>query len=499
MKSLALILGLTALISCTIPNPEQDDLLLAPSSPIGDDSMITYYQTNGDASKLFEQGQKELSTKASGIKILIDPSQKYQQMVGFGAAMTDSSAYLIWNHPQKDQIMKALFDPNLGAGISFLRVTLGSSDFSRNWYTYADTPNDEDLSEFSISMEKSYLIPLLLEAKEINPNLQFMGTPWTAPGWMKFNTTPSDSEIFDGNSNRQVDTKNMVGGWLKNELYPLYAEYLVKTIKAFAAEGIDFHSITLQNEPAHPWAAYPCMGMSPQDQANLIKELKPLMELAQLTTEVLVWDHNFIEGEYENGNFYPSLVWDNLTSEERSFVSGSAWHAYMGTPEEMSKAKEDVPQWDIYFTEMTGGEWATNFGNNLSWDIENVFVGAPRNWAKTVLKWNLALDQYGGPNIRGDNNIMRAVLTLNDQTGRVDKEEDYYLLAHTARFIHPGAYRIHSTYNGDIQNVAYQNPDGEIVILVGNTSSFSRSFTLTVGSHHFLHTLPPKSIATVVM
>src|SRR6202046_3723689 len=120
--------------------------------------------------------------------ITVSPSTTYQAMTGFGASFTDSSAWLVYNSPLRNQIMTKLFDPNQGIGLDFLRQPIGASDFSQSLFSYDDMPagqTDPTLADFSIAHDQAYIIPILQQALSINPSTTIMATPWSPPGWMK--------------------------------------------------------------------------------------------------------------------------------------------------------------------------------------------------------------------------------------------------------------------------------------------------------------------------
>jgi len=483
-KKIVFVLLCLQLISCK--NIIEDGLDLGEKNNIiyDGDYDIQVIETFYDKSRLLHKYQSKFSMTESGVsnKIVVDNGVKYQEIEGFGAALTDSSAYLISTHSKKSLILHDLFDLTDGAGISYLRISLGSSDFSRSWYTYADT-FDLSLKSFSIDRDKEYLIPLLKEILQINPEIKIMATPWSPPGWMKL-----------GNSGE----KGLVSGYLNPEYYNLYAEYLIKTIQAFKEEGVLFDTITLQNEPLHDSADYPCMFMSPTDQAKLVKILGLKLREGGLGTKILLYDHNW--DEYE----YPKEVMNLLTELEKSYVAGSAWHGYAGKPENMSIAKNNNPDLGIYFSEITGGLWSTSFASNLRWNMDNIIVGSTRNWAKSALFWNLALTEEGKPHIRpeskDDTEIMRGVLTLNLEDETYKKEVEYYILAGIAPYIPSESYRIKSNEIKDgnitvLRSVAFQRPDGSIVLVVSNNrwDYGSVDFNIEFKGRSFNYSIPKES------
>lgn len=397
-------------------------------------------------------------------------------MVGFGAAITGASAWLInrrLSERRRADLMKSLFDPAAGIGLSFMRLTIGASDFSLDSYTYDDVPagtNDSDLQNFSIDRERADLIPVVKQARSLNANLSFMATPWSAPAWMK-------------------TTRTLNGGSLAPESYDTYARYFVRYLRAFAAEGISMHAVSAQNEPAHE-AGYPTMRMSASEQATFIgMHLGPLLAREGLTTKILGFDHNWNTPEYPL-----ALLADARASQ---YLAGSAFHCYAGDVSAQSTVRDAFPAKDIYFTECSGGEWATDFGANLAWNVRHLIIGAARNWARSVLLWNVALDPSGGPTNGGCSNC-RGVVTINPSSGRVKYNVEYYALGHASKFVVPEAQRIasESPSPSGLLTVAFLNPDGSRVLIVLNSAAESLTFKVRSSGQSFTATMPAGAVAT---
>jgi glucosylceramidase len=443
---------------------------------------VQVWLTTPDKSRLLER-QNDLSFGPGGSDeetvIDIDEAQAYQTMDGFGASMTDASAWLIANRlapERRNELMGKLFDRTEGIGISYLRVPMGASDFALSHYSYNDLPegeSDPELSRFSIKHDEEYIIPTLLQARKINTDLKLMGSPWSAPGWMK-------------------TSGSLIGGSLKNEYFGTYANYIVKFIQAYEAAGLPIDSVTPQNEPHHVPADYPGMRMEAVQQAEWIKnDLGPALRKAGLDTKIVIWDHNWDEA------YYPMTVLND--PEASRYIAGTAFHGYAGEVSSQSKVKEAHPDKDIYFTESSGGAWAPDFGGNLKWDMQNLIIGATRHSAKTVLKWNLALDEKGGPH-KGGCQDCRGVVTIDSATGAFTLNEEYYAFGHASKFVTPGASRIESTAfePGSIENVAFQNPDGTIVLVALNSADAEKPFVVRWNGKSFRATLPAGAAATYV-
>ncbi len=413
---------------------------------------------------------------AQDIDVHVDDQVSYQTMEGFGAALTGSSAWLLMNKltPEaRKTLLESLFDSERGIGLNYLRLPMGSSDFRLKDYTYDDVkPGQLDLEfrHFSIAPDEAEIIPALRAVKSANPEVKIMATPWSAPAWMK-------------------EGGKLNGGYLRRDdtTYYTYAGYFIHFLKAYAAKGIPITAVTLQNEPQHEDPSYPTMKMEPMEQAKLARILGRRLKEDGLKTKILLWDHNWDKPEF------PIKTMEDL--EARPFIDGFSFHAYAGKPDAQSLVHTAFPDKNIYFTEISGGDWSKDFGGNLLWDAENLLVGATKNWAKTVLKWNLALDEKNGPKIAGGADNCRGIITIHSATGQVTKEEDYYALGHLAKFVKPGAKRIGSSHS---LSVAFQNPNGSIVLLVYNPKEKDRALNVNWGGRTFGVTLPPRSVTTFV-
>jgi glucosylceramidase len=416
--------------------------------------------------------------------ITIDRYTTYQTMEGFGAAITGSSAYLIQNkldESAREALLNDFFTKS-GINLSYIRHTIGASDFSVDEngnpisYTYDDTNGELDLELNHFSIEKDQdVITALRGVQAKKRDLKIVGSPWTAPPWMKYG-----EKIFNG---WYLDYTN-------EEIYRAYANYFVRYVQAYEQKGIHIDSITIQNEPKFTSPNYPTMSMSAEEQAKFIGHyLGPAFESNSIDTKIISYDHNW-EGALD----YTTVLFQK--EDAKKYTDGTAFHCYEGNPDAMTQVHTSFPDENIYFTECSSGEWSKDFGDNLSWQMSNLIIGAPRNWAKNVLMWNIALDENGGPTNGGCENC-RGVVTINQGTGEVKKNVEYYALGHASKFVESEAVRIASTtYAGTIETVAFQNPDNSTVLIVSNPSEKEREFQVSDGGDFFTYTLPPKSAVT---
>ena len=414
--------------------------------------------------------------RGSGLTIQVDPSRSYQTMDGFGASLTESSAWLLnrkLTAEQRRATLRMLFDREQGIGLSILRQPMGASDFALRDYSYDDVPageKDPELAKFSIAHDREDILPVLKEILAVNPDLKVIGSPWSPPGWMK-------------------TSQSMVQGALASSAYPAFAKYFVKYIQAYGQAGVPIYAITMQNEPLNIPGNYPGMGMTAVEQAAFLREnLGPAFREAGLSTKILVFDHNWDLIEY------PVRVLSD--SKAASFAAGTATHCYGGTPTAQLELHDRFPEKDIWMTECSGGEWQKG---TLLEQQAKLIIGSTRNWAKSVVLWNLALNQNHEPYLGGCATC-RGVVTVNDSSvpAQVIPTVDYTALAHVSKFVRPGARRIESNSfdQGSLEDVAFQNPDGSIVLLVLNSSGATVSFNIAWQGKYASYKMPGGAVAT---
>ena len=467
----------------------------APGTPSGG---VRAWLTSGDRTHLLEaQPLIEWLPRSDGLAdvpvIAIDPSRSFQEIVGFGAAMTDASAHLLHALPAdaRERVMRDLFGRGeaIGAGkvgvaaadsgiaLGFMRVPMGASDFSLRHYSYDDMPRgatDSALRQFSIAPDRAEKLPMIKHALAINPAIKIMASPWSPPGWMK-------------------TTDSLVMGTLQPLFYDSFAEYFVKFIRAYEGEGIPIYAISLQNEPNFEPDTYPGMRLTPAVRARLIgHHVGPRFARAGIRTLIWEWDHNWD---------LPEQPLDVLAdTAARRFIQGVAWHCYGGDVSAQSTVHNRYPDKDTWFSECSGGEWAPKFEDNLLWFVNTLIISGTRNWARGVLLWNLALDEKHGPHLGGCGDC-RGVVTIDIAKRAYTRNEEYYALAHASKFVVPGARRIYSA-GGDstLTHVAFQNPaEASLVVIVLNSAATARKFAVTARGREFSYELPRASVATFVL
>jgi glucosylceramidase len=413
--------------------------------------------------------------------ITVNEGTTYQQFEGGGASITDTTAYLLRGGPvsaaTRDAVMRRLFHPTDGIGLSFVRNPIGASDLSRPGMVSLDDTCC-DLNDFGANGYDTNVRLLTVQAKQLNPALRVKGVPWSAPGWMK--------------DNGRMDQM----GWLKWEYYGMYAQYLVKYIQSYQAAGVPVDYLSVQNEPnccqaGNPTAMnYPGMSWNASGLIELTKNfVYPAFRAAGISTKVLVHDWNY--GDYAQIG-QPILA--DATLRDDPLFGGIAWHGYWGDPSVGTQVHNQYPSVRQFSTEHSGGTWIANQHNEDMADI----VTYARNWSGSLVKWSLALNQNMGPH-NGGCGTCTGLITVQEggsRAGQVDYTIEYYTTGHLTKFVKPGAYRIDSTANATIQNVAYRNPDGSKALIAHNGGTSAQSVRVNWGGQSFVYPLPARTTAT---
>lgn len=443
-------------------------------------------ETRADGSVLLGHRQIAFGSVApavGAVTVSVDDTLRLQQMDGFGASLTDSSASLLLQLPraQRDELMQEIFDPAGPLGLTLLRQPIGASDFSAHGdYSYDDAEgakSDPSLAHFGTATDGHTLFPLLREALHRNPQLRFMALPWSAPAWMK-------------------DSHTMHGGSLENSYLTVYARYLARTVEAYAAEGLPIFAMALQNEPLNENPSYPTQHMDPAQAVRLASALQPLLWQDGRNPLLLGYEHNW------NNLDYPAKLLAEaaqLTSKGGvPLFAGISFHCYAGNESAQLAFLRDHPNSGVWLTECSGTN-RTNFADDLLWQAQHLLLGAPLNGARSVMFWNLVLNPHGGPHNGGCGDC-RAVFTVESHDGSwlMHRKVEYYELAHAAPFVHPGAVRVAARpgVTAEFETVAFQNPDGTLVLLVLNASPRETRLTLKWRGQNADYIAPGRSLMT---
>lgn len=443
--------------------------------------------TKADLSQtLAPQPEIHFAAGASGAGVLIDvdDTQRMQTMDGFGAAMTEGSAWLLEAKiapSLRDATMERLFRPAKGAGLSFLRLPLGATDLSRSQYTYDDMPDgrsDLRLAQFSIAHDEAYVVPAMQEAVRLNPAMTIMATPWSAPAWMKTPPTlhPQAAPTLDG-------------GRVRDDRLSVFAEYLTRSVQAYEKAGVPIRFLSVQNEPLNETGNYPGTLMPASQQAKLIGQfLGPDLRRAGLHTELLAYDHNWDHPEY------PITVMSDLAAAP--FVAGAALHCYGGDVTGQDAVAAKFPNKGIWLTECSGGLWQRE---DPLFSTAHLLIDTIRHGAKAVALWAIALDTEHNPHTGGCDQCRGLVtVDLHATPATVSYNGDFYALAHASMFTRPGATRIASSTQGrdGLETVAFANRDGSVALLVLNNRATAVSFAIQWHGLTVQSMLPAKALAT---
>jgi glucosylceramidase len=474
-RSFLVVLSFSLLFSCNKDKSEPGPV--NPPPPVTEvPSDVEFWLTTSSGGILFSKQSTTLNFEDkfnSNETISIDTTQTYQTIDGFGYTLTGGSATLMYSLPadKRAALLNELFaTDSTFIGVSYLRISIGASDMSASPFTYDDLASgqtDVPLAHFSLSSEMTSLIPLLKEIIALNPDIKILGSPWSAPVWMKTNNS-------------------FVGGSLDPAYYQVYANYFIKYIQGMAAEGIKIDAITMQNEPLNPYNN-PSMEMSSTQQADFLGNyLGPAFADSGITTKILLYDHNCDVASYPL-----SILAD---PGARAFADGSAFHLYGGSITALTEVHNAYPDKNIYFTEQYTSSTG-DFSGDLNWHLKNLIIGATRNWSRNVLEWNLASNASMGPHTMGGCSTCLGALTINTN---ITRNVSYYIIAHASKFVRPGSVRISSNIAGNLQNVAFQRHDGKKVLIVLNDSGNSQTFNIRYKDKIVTTSLGGGSVATFI-
>lgn len=402
--------------------------------------------------------------------IILAPDNKAQVMVGFGAALTDGACYLFSQlaDDSRTALFHDLFHPTQ-MGLSVCRTTIGSSDNSRTVYSYNDGDADPELKRFSIEHDRAYILPILRQARSVNPDMFLFASPWSPPGWMK-------------------DNGSMLGGCMRHTHMPSYANYFVKFVQSYEAEGVPVHAITIQNEVDADQQGLMPACFWPQDyEADFVRHhLGPRFEISGIKAKIWIIDHNY--------NLWGRAIAELETTGVRKYTNAVAWHGYTGEPEWMSRVQDAFPDVEMYWTEGSPDHNDPEYLKCwVSWAQK--FVGILRNSCRAITGWSFATDEHGGPNVGPY--PLGGMVTIDSKTRAIYHSGQYWAMGHFSRFVRRGAIRIGSEGTSkDVAHCAFQNPDGPLVLVVVNSGP-SRTCEIRLHNKTAKLSLSPNSVTTV--
>jgi glucosylceramidase len=411
--------------------------------------------------------------------IVLDPASTKQEILGFGGALTDATCYVLsqLSESEREAVMRDLFAPGEMA-MNVCRTCIGASDYSRNAYTFDESSEpDPELKKFSIEHDRAYILPVLKQARQVNPGLFLFSSPWTPPGWMKA-----------GGS--------MLGGSMRKSSYAPYAQYFVKFLNGYKAEGVAIDAVTVQNEvDADQDGRMPACLWGQEYEIEFVKwHLGPALRKAGIATKIWVLDHNY-------------ALWgraiDELSDDEANqFIDGIAWHGYAGEVSAMTRVHDAFPAKNAYWTE--GGPDYTQPDYQTDWATwAETFNGIVNNWARSITAWNIALDEKGRPNIGPFS--CGGTITIDSSSHKVTQSGQYWAFAHYSKHVKRGA-RVFATdgvgesaFRRDptpITCAGFRNPDGSLVVVIANRGHGKR-VQLALGTNAIEVDLPADSVHTL--
>ena len=447
-----------------------------------DMSLVSVMVSTASRSKEFVKETFYAKSKNTSSDVIsLNPSYRFQSMDGFGAAVTGSTCYNLLKMTPENRaaFLKETFSDEEGLGFSYIRISIGCSDFSLSEYTCCD---EEGIENFALQKEElEYVIPVLKEILAINPNIKILGSPWTCPRWMK---------VEDLTSLKPYNS--WTSGQLNPKYYQDYATYFVKWIQAFESYGIPIYSVTPQNEPLNRGNSA-SMYMNWDEETVFVKEaLGPKFVENNIKTKIYAYDHNYDEWDY------PIKMYDDVDAAE--FLVGAAYHNYIGQRSGLLKAHNAAPSKELIFTETSIGMW--NDGRNLSVrlldDMKEVALGTVNNWCRAVIVWNLMLDSAMGPNRDGGCQTCYGAVDIERSNYKtITRNSHYFIIGHMSAVVKPDAYKI-SADGGPAGVIysAFENEDGSYALVVMNENDSSQTIVIHDGSQYIKYELPEKSVAS---
>lgn len=407
-----------------------------------------------------------------GPAITLHPERQAQEVLGFGAAFTDAACYTFnrLTAEARAELFHELYHPS-AMGFNAGRTCVGSSDYSTVPYSYDESPEpDPELTRFSIDFDRQWTLPMLRQARAVNPDIWLLASPWSPPGWMK-------------------DKNSLFGGTVRRRYLGAYAQYFTRYVQAYAAEGVRIDSMTSQNEVDTDQDSRMPQCTWPQEiEVEFVgKHLGPAFEKAGLKTKIWLIDHNY--------NLWGRALAMMQDEDVRRYADGFAWHGYLGTPEEMTRVHNAHPDKHAYWTEggpdITQPDYATDW---TKW--AGTFTGILRNWSRCIIAWNFALDEQGKPNLGPF--PCGGVVTIDSKTREITRSGQYWAFSHFSRHVRRGARVFESSGAVEgVSHVAFQNPDGGQVLVLANAGKAALRPRVVLGGSSVLVELPPDSVTTL--
>ncbi len=413
--------------------------------------------------------------------IKIDTARLRQEVEGFGGAFNEQgwAAMSVLAEDERDDVMKALFDPEQGAKFNICRVPIGASDYAISRYSLNETEGDTQMNDFSIERDKEYLLPYIMAAMSHKPGLKVWGSCWTPPTWMKTNGD------YDGGS-MKADAN----------IYKAYALYLARFVEEYQAEGINLFAVAVQNEPEIE-RHYPTCLWEPEQYSTFIKDhFGPLFEQRGVNAEIML-------GTLQDADFrrFPMLLSDPDVNKYVSIV-GYQWSGL----DSVALTRENYPDKRIYQTETECGNfyWKPGYDpdrpqNDWSYGIYtwNKVKEYFDEGVNAYMLWNIVLDEEGKSIDSNSPWPQNAAVTVDKNTKEVTYTPMFFAFKHFSYFVEPGARYVDFGFKHDA--IAFLNPGGSLIILLQNQVMEEKTLIIEVDGAAMTITLPGKSWSTLAV
>ncbi len=487
---------------------------------------VSVYETTGTKASLLGRKSSIEFTELGGDytrqKIYVGTDNTYQSYTGYGASMTHASAYLLMRADEetRSDILKDLFSRE-GANFSVVRIPVGASDYiaGEEYFTCDDLEEgqtDPSLEKFNLENDKE-LITVLRQIKKINPAVRFMASPWSAPAWMKQNSSL------------------LGGGSLKEDMYETYADYLVKFVSEYKKLGIDISMLTLLNEPSVGALSYPTMDMTAIEASVITEYTGKKLEEAGIKADIVSWDFNYGSSSSAYADTYFEALYEDGAKTSGKYTNTVGFHGYDGdgyfNPETAYGMRNGIQKISEYnkaslITEITESAASKDFASNLTYSCKNVVVNPCAvqtddednawNGCGGALYWNFVLDGDGGPTPASHGgNECYGVITLDEVTRqgqttfKYEKSSAYYAMAHVSRFLYEvdgvPCRALKATVENGIQGLSdvcvlsYYRNDGAIITVVCNTNDQTgAAIDVVIGDKQISYDMVPQSVVTFV-
>lgn len=483
---------------------------------------VSVYETTGTKSSLlsrktslsFTPYEEEDYTRQT---IRISTDGLYQEYTGYGATMTHASAYLLMQADEDTRmaILNDLFSRD-GANLSVVRIPVGASDYipGDEYFTCDDMPagqTDMSLEHFNLNNDVD-IIAICKLILQINPDVVFMASPWSAPAWMKTNSA-------------------LVGaGSLREDMYDVYADYLVKFVSEYSEQGINITMLTLLNEPSVGALSYPTMDMNAIEAARITTLVGQKFEEQNIQCDIVSWDFNYGSSSAGYADTYFEMLFEEYADSAGKYTNTVGFHCYDGdgyyNSATMYGLRDGIEKISGYgkssiITEITESAINNDFASNLTYASRNVVVnpcaaqtdvdGNVWNGCTGALYWNFVLDSDGQPTpaSHGDNECY-GVITLDAVTRRgqtvykYSKSSAYYAMAQVSKFMYsvdgvPCRALAATTDYADLNVMAYYRNDGAIIAVVCNTNETNNApIDIVIGDQKISYDMLPQSMVTFV-